>query len=470
MQGTGTSHRLHKTDRTRITTAMGRCKRLRYLEFHSGPSGYGVRPTGQSLPMTTGTYVHSALAEILKLIPTGATQWKLDRPAIRKIIATQVQRYRLLLKFRGFLDLEGDDSEVQYTILEQTSLTEGLVWGWLRMRLPLLLEEYVIILIESEETYVVGCSCGLGDGVGEPPDHEGRECGGILLMTRPDLVLQRRVDGVLVNTDFKTAGDMSVNWIAQWTDNVQLALGSQGTARRLGKEVPFACIHGLLKGARRRSKMEGDLPRQYTGPKRQESLLCYGWYRRPNPPFQIEDWKYSFNYVDSEGANRTLKGKGYEWVGVWDHFTLPSDTDFTVIEYWVESLPEEIIKDMFLVVGPLETPRHLLKHYIPGVVEEEKLVLENLWKLHDARAEHGEPSEGFTLALDRAFPQSRSECYRYNNWCTMLKICNEQVGMEDPVGSGQYELRRPHHEPELREMLERGIEPPPEQDVEEVTE
>lgn len=419
--------------------------------------------------MATGTYVHTALALVMALIPTGVTSWKLDRPKVREIISLQLKRYLLLLKFRGFLDLEGDDSEVQYVIKEQSALIEGLVWGYLKTRLAWLLENYIIIVVEHEETFVMGCSCGLGDGVGEHTDHEARGCDGILMMSRPDVILQKREDQTLCNLDFKTVGMAGFNWIAQWTDNVQLALGTQGAERRLGQPIPWAQVHGLVKGIRKKSKKPEDLPRQYTGPKRQESLLCYGWYRQANPPFQTEDWKFDFFYVDSEGANRTLKGKGYEWVPVWDKIFSP-DSDFRSIEYWVEALPQAKLEEMFLVVGPLPTPRHLLKHYIPGIVEDEREILDKLWRLHDVRSEHGEPSEAFTLALDRFFPQSRSECYRYNSWCPMLKICNEEVGMDDPVGSGQYELRRPNHLLELQEMVERGIEPPPEQDVEEEVE
>jgi hypothetical protein len=31
------------------------------------------------------------------------------------------------------------------------------------------------------------------------------------------------------------------------------------------------------------------------------------------------------------------------------------------------------------------------------------------------------------------------------------------VGWDDPIGSGQYQPRRPHHDPELQQAIARGL-------------
>jgi hypothetical protein len=40
-----------------------------------------------------------------------------------------------------------------------------------------------------------------------------------------------------------------------------------------------------------------------------------------------------------------------------------------------------------------------------------------------------------------------------------VPICHRHVGWEDPLGSGQYQPRLPHHSPELAQAVERGLIP-----------
>jgi hypothetical protein len=40
-----------------------------------------------------------------------------------------------------------------------------------------------------------------------------------------------------------------------------------------------------------------------------------------------------------------------------------------------------------------------------------------------------------------------------------MPLCFKQEGWNDPLGSGKYRLRRPHHQPELDAAVERGLLP-----------
>src|SRR3990172_8354086 len=43
------------------------CKRARYMEYHSGPTGYGIRRKAESLPLVTGSAVHELMAKLILL-------------------------------------------------------------------------------------------------------------------------------------------------------------------------------------------------------------------------------------------------------------------------------------------------------------------------------------------------------------------------------------------------------------------
>lgn len=50
--------------------------------------------------------------------------------------------------------------------------------------------------------------------------------------------------------------------------------------------------------------------------------------------------------------------------------------------------------------------------------------------------------------LDFFFPQHDNHCLRYGSPCSFSEVCfNDMVG-DDPLGSGLYQIRTPHHSTE----------------------
>jgi hypothetical protein len=68
------------------------------------------------------------------------------------------------------------------------------------------------------------------------------------------------------------------------------------------------------------------------------------------------------------------------------------------------------------------------------------------------------PDERFQIALDRLFPRSY-ECRRYGMRmkCQFEDPCLFREGWADPIGSGQFIERRPHHKDELEQAIDRGL-------------
>ena len=67
------------------------------------------------------------------------------------------------------------------------------------------------------------------------------------------------------------------------------------------------------------------------------------------------------------------------------------------------------------------------------------------------------PDPRFQALMDRLFPRSY-ECRRYGgrHRCQFETLCFYKEGWADPMGTGRYVDRRPHHQDELVQALESG--------------
>lgn len=451
-------------DRSRFSLSWGRCQRARFLNYHAG-NGFGFHRKAQSLPLATGIQVHEILESLLLEGPG------VGRDKQREIIGKKVEEYRVKTLASDILQLaeevgeEEGAGDLRLLVEEQAALIEGLAWAAVRIFFPRLYAEYEVVSIEQEEEYVLECSCGLGDGAGTGDEHEARECEGIVLMSRPDLLVRRKADRTLGYIEFKTSGDVgNYDWLQQWQDNVQLALGVVGAEKRLGEEVPNCFVVGFNKGWRKKGYHVES--KSYTGAKKQDSPFCYAYRKEANPPLWEEDWQMEYNYTDEDGKARRL-GKEYKKSPVWEGEFADRPAGWTKLEAWVEALPLEIVEKQILWVGPLPTPRYLVADLLEALGAEEKRWQERLWQIWEAQ-EKGR--EEFLSALNTQVPQS-FECRRWGKQCQYLPICRKEPGWEEAMsgqGGEKWVARRPHHERERRLMERVGLEVPGEEESGEV--
>lgn len=462
------------TDRSRYFKGTQQCPTLRYLEFHSGPSGYGIRPTLQAVPLATGIRLHRIMAKVMRLMAQQVEPNSLEEAqelveglsgGVGEILVGELHSYQRYCLLKGGFQpeevkgLEKLGEEAQRVILEQSALMAGLVWAFLRMRLPALLHNQRIILIEEEGDWVEQCDCGLTDGVGDFTEHGERGCGGIGLATRPDLILERKFDGSLGNVDWKTLSVLSEPWVRGWLDNIQMTIGTAAAERKLGRRIQHYYIYGMVKGQRKKGWTG---PNEYNGPKSQQSDFCYVEVRRANPPLNTPKFD-----------NR---GKWNEKHPTWEApFPVdvagldPIQALVTRLYWWAHEIRSEDLTDLFPVIGPHNHSDHLLQEFRKGLRVEENLWRARTWALYEASEERGVSP----LSIMNEFIPPSWQCHMFSRDCTMIPICYRYPGWEDPLtmqrddGSPRYELRAPHHVAEAEQAKERGIELPVDEDFEE---
>lgn len=468
---------LYFTDRSRIVEGRARCMRKRYLEYHSGPSGYGIRPKKLAVPLPTGTGYHRTGELALRYMLEH--QQVPSRDAFRAMVLQAVGEYLSRVSARGFLDTQ--DADNTRVIGEQCCLIEGLSWTMWKLLLPALHEQFAVVSVEEEDVIVLDCDCGLGDGLATYPEHEAKGCGGIGIQTRGDAGMRRRVDAALCVFDWKGDGNVhKYNWAEGFVENIQMALQVESLARLTGENVSGGVfIIGLHKGWRQADKARSDetgeweVTAETAKIKYQQSPFCYGFYNPGDPPLEPVQWRASYSYQrwdekKQKMVGTNLKGKGFLKTSLWQAELPDKPASYTTIEWWVEKyLEDATLAKQVKLAGPLFPPQHMVEAVKRSVVYEESRIKAGLWELWDIY----ERVQSFTdpeylAALDKHFPQSW-DCRKYNALCPYIPICRHDAGWENPLATGWFELRRPHHEPELQQVLARGVELPPEQDDEE---
>lgn len=462
------------TDRSRYESGLDRCMRQRLLRFHWGPSGYGIDRKATSIPLAAGKYLHKGYEHVLRYVKE--TDQLPPDEVVREAVRHALAEYHRVVSLRNLVDESG---RLEFIIKEQQALIAGLIWAFVLTTLSWIHEQARIIAVEEEECLVIGCTCGLGDQVGEVHEHEARGCEGIGFQSRPDFLTEYRLrPGVIAYWEIKSTGQTGERFESQWETMVQFAAGAMGAQARLGLQVTEAWVLAALKGRR-----EGDTynpeTRKREGDMRQQSPFCYGYRRPANPPLEDVDWQVKYDYKDASGQNRRL-GKAYVKTSIWQiEEDVPEATaaGIDVPEFWAKWMPREVLGAQMLVIGPLEVSQVLCGELLEEMVAEETKWKGIVWELHQVWSTVAERWQAayalepgwealvwtdpeYQSALRRLVPRSWS-CRRFGKRyeCEMKKICFEHEGWQDPLGSGEFVFRRPHHVLELAQVEARGFTP-----------
>lgn len=299
-------------------------------------------------------------------------------------------------------------SENQHTTTESCFLVSALSHGWWQMFSSWLFENFEVVAVEREFLMEL-------------------DDGRIGLMVKPDLVLRAKATKALTIMDWKTFSTFNAESTpAQFRDSVQLALMTAVVEESLGEPVESFWIAGMLKGQRK--YFERDKGEMKTPERRVYSHLLYA-----NPP------QHPFK------PNWSTNGYWYNKQPVWDHMSA---------EQWVQLLKvsePELLREMFPMMGPFPRQTQMIPQALRGIVAGENRIIDALWKLNDG----ADPVD--------LFSRSYGNCTSYyGEECPFYRLCYGLQGSDDPLGSGLYKVRRPHHEPELEQMKALGIEIPPE--------
>ena len=400
------------TDRSRHFKGLTHCNRTKFEEYLRG--GFGIRPKSESIPLATGTAIHAAIEPMLK---TGM-QRLCDRDEARAMIAASVEAYKKKCESRGFVETDAD--QVAFVIAEQSALIAGLAWAFYRVLLPWILDEFEVLAVEQEVELVLGCTCGLGELIAGAAEHESRGCNGVALMSRGDLICRRKSDQSVGAWDIKSSSyGFSSNEHEHW---VQMALSCIAAEKIIGEPVTHSYLIGLLKGKR---DFQSKSDREEGGLKKQNSVLCYAWHRPADPPFTAEEWRYEYT-----------REKGFSKVPVW---MIGSDPALAVEAWVMDTMPQEEVAESLSILGPSSRQSWLEPDLLRGIEAEARRWAEPIVEREDA---------SFASVLEERFPRSWN-CYPYGqaHGCAFIPICYHEgsVDPNDPLASGRFVRREPHH-------------------------
>lgn len=460
--------RLWFAHRTAYEAGTGFCAMARYLGNHFGPSGTGIQRKAQSIPLATGSYTHDGLRVVLEWCRDN------DQEAHRLAVAGEVPvpphilslacthavtAYKAVVAARG-LHVLADEARLDEIIQEQSCLIEGLIRVWTRFRLAPILVDSRIVYVETEEVLVLECTCGLGAMIGTQAMHDARGCEGIAWQTRADfLTVKRAAPQMACYHEFKTAGQTGENFKSRFETKVQMTSSGTAYEKRYGLQVTEVMVHALVKGRREGDDWNPDTQRR-EGVLRQQSVLCYGWYRPAQPPVSDEDWAPSFKYKGADGRNHTL-GKAYEKRGIWALEAVAAQLGKTAVELWIDHVPEEQLRKLCEVVGPLNPQEILKQEFWQEVTVEEQEWREKVAASYMVLEECGFDwtTPRFQDHLRQTYHRSWAcRTYGFRHACQFELICFKKEGWTDPLGGASplYVVRRPHHQPELDQAIGSG--------------
>ena len=222
----------------------------------------------------------------------------------------------------------------------------------------------------------------------------------------PDRVLERISDGKLIYRDYKGVGGWGAtyNWMNHWPYAIQLHTVIAAVQEELDRPVAYAQIMGLAKGQER----DGKLSHPYV-------------------------WAYSdgadeWMPVVGDGYYYEAKKKGLTKRPVWEYAG--------GILKWVSDLGPDVARNQFPFSAPVFLNERLLNWLVKSRTRREKeldLFGAKCQTDLDARLAH--------------FPPNFNECRPVvGTECPYLAACHNATVNSDPLRSGMYVVRTPHHD------------------------
>lgn len=374
-----------------------------YLNYHY--QGTGIVPVKLAMGLSRGILAHDILRDILsycvvvdKLPPATHITESIDK---------NTQPYLEEVRKRGLEDLSPD-----LLIMEserQACLVEGMVRAWCKVRLPFILEHYKVVQVEKEfEVHL------------DDPE--------MVLMCRLDGVVQRRSDNEYSALEFKTTSTTDSTYYESWRYATQSLLHLEAIRKQFGVTGNSVLFEFLQTGLKRKDEMSGmDV---YYSP------LVRGFEKFGNPPLEPER-----EYGWESGLSRK---RGWQVFNVWDH-TFPEKPDWmNNSEYWVEHvLDRETLQGQLQTREVFRNPDEL-EEMVRNTIAQQKRIYYGLQMLE------GAPAGSRDNIMAGYFPGNLDESCYSNKWrrsCPFLPVCYHQI--EDPMASGAYQPREPHHEAEF---------------------
>ncbi len=440
------------------------CEYKRYLNFFY--DGTGIVPARYNVPMSTGICTHAGTEYLLRWMKKTDMIVQMTYPdSLQKVIEEAAQigvaKYDEIVK--AYWEKEGTNrqrsKEDDYLIAEQSALTEALIRAWGLVELPRLGRRFRVLDVELEEQLPLDAWV------------DGKQ---VVDLARVDAILQDRSSKDWFNYSLKTQKSWYDVAELRLKISLQAAIECMAVEHRLKQDkldlksmFALAIKHGVKDYAKLIKEKHDSIPKQLMGTKscflikgdRKESKYEKGHYITYNSlirgykketPASIgkkASFEYAWSWQTVKAENKSgmgTLGKGWEPFNVWEEMG---------VKKWIEMIQGGLQKECGnpfneIVRSPTEWFRRqqVLDLVYVQVSQEEQETFEKIKKYY-----------GDAEQIRRHFPMEQDSCYPFTNYpCPYLIICNngnneyrEHIA-NDPIGSGDFVKRTPHHELERR--------------------
>jgi hypothetical protein len=433
----------HYFDRSRIEVD-AKCPRRLYWEYYY--NGKGLQPVKLNQHLAFGGAVHNTIEAVLNYCR------EFDNlPDMEQVVsAIGVNKALLRSEFinaKGFQSSttleENFEGELVQVTEDQTwlidhycDLLEGLVVGWCLVRLPLLMQQYRVVQVETEERLVI-------DELGHDP---------MVFLSRPDAILERRTDGALVILSLKTVSQVNTMWLENFKTDQQTISEVLPVEFRLGKEVAGVQVEGLTKGPQ-----AVDWPRG-SGHKHHASPLIWGYLTEAGG-LDLE-WKAKWEWTDEAGNSRRL-GKG------WNRQRIAERYPGGIPEWctWLYQNEPELLRAQFPSPPLISRSANELEEWQEQVKYRELEVANALvqiengiqkmlnvgsnpdYDVNQVSVLNQELTTAEHRILAQAFPKHTTGCAydaQFHSKCPCYSLCWQSQG-QDPLGCGEFKYRVRNH-------------------------
>lgn len=428
------------------------CPRYRYNQYFL--NGKGVVPVAKSIPLMTGGAVHRGVEHLANRVRIG------QEADVEVAVQLAVEEYVKACEAEGFkFSGKGVDTDKQqwFTFCEQKALIEALIRVWYIVELPNIVERYTILAVEREI---------------EPIEI----APGVWFQAKVDMELREKTSGDYHNYSLKTMkqwDERSENsyksdlqgvteiWAVEQDaarsdraiqailDNLEildkgfklpqkniLAMQQYLEKQKQGKRVSGVRFCILIKGARYKSSYAEDTDLYIT-----YNPLIRGYkFISPGGIQYAHSYKYP-NPVNKSGSG--MLGKGWEGFNIWEEMG---------VKEWIKMLQVGDIQpgcgDILrkFVFSPVEYFRGEgeIEEAIEEIRAQENRIVNSIRSIED----HKRPT-WTQIELQETFPHIRKHCeFHFGSQCEYKGLCWDNRVGDDPVGSGLFQIREPHHEAE----------------------
>jgi hypothetical protein len=226
----------------------------------------------------------------------------------------------------------------------------------------------------------------------------------------PDRVLRDKTDGHLEYLEYKTTISASQKWLNSWIYQIQLHIGLAALSEELGEKIQFAQIMGLMKG----NSGWGDAVEKQG---RLHHPYVWGYYNG-----DTKAWTWDYNQA---------RASNWSPLPVWEY-------EGGIVK-WVQLAGLEVALQQFPFSPPVFLNSRLLDKWVERRLSREMMI----------RAVKEPARENPTLK-NIHFPMIQSRCKPpFGDQCQYLKACWNAETNLNPLGSGDFIERVPHHEMEI---------------------